>query len=221
MRIFFIRHAESIKSVEDRHGGGGHPLTLQGKEDVLDLIDWLINVEKIEIESCMLFCSNLTQVKETGAIISSKLNIPISIDDRLKNIYLGILDGLSTKEAETKYPNVANRLTLWREQKLSIEEVNIPQSESLKQFYDRIYEFLEELFLSKVEDVVIVGTRSVGVAITNIIKSRLSSFDGKKYVRYNFDPGSASLYYISKIKSSVIYLNTTSYLKNKPNFPDK
>lgn len=220
MRIYFIRHAESIKAIESRHGGPGNSLTQQGKSDVLDISNWLMYDQNINSSSAIIFCSKLPQVIETVQIIVESVKIPYEITTELKNIHLGILDGLSDEEALQKYPDVAKNLELWRKGLIPIDSFTIPQSEDLKCFYQRILVFLNRIKKLKYYDIIIVGTRSVGVAVTNVLLSNNSKFLASEYKRYPFDPSSATLFSLKNEKATLIFQNKTNYLKNTPFYPD-
>lgn len=220
MRLFFIRHAESIKSKEDRHGGEGLPLTERGKLDVIDLSNWLTKTEKINNNSSIIFCSSLPQVIETAKILSNQTNIKFKERKELKNMYLGVLDGLTKAEALEKHPEAANQLELWRKEKLNIDKVRIPDAESPSAFYHRVMNFVTELNHLNYSEIIIIGTRSIGVAITNMLMNKLPNFNPVKYKRYLFDPSSVSLFLIEKNDSQCIYINKIDYLKVKPKYPD-
>jgi len=219
MNLLFIRHAESFKSIEDRHGGLGLPLTEQGRIDVIELVSFLKHSESFDFDNSLFFCSDLTQVIETAKIIEEETHVLFNIVADLKNISLGILDGLSTEEAKRKYPDVAENLEKWRNGKIKINDFIIPQAETMQDFYSRIFNFINSI-ITKEKNVIIIGTRSVGVAITNIFRNYSSQMNKDNYQRYLFDPSSISKYSFENGKTNIDYINKTDFLKTKANHPD-
>lgn len=218
MTLYFIRHSESIKSKEDRHGGLGLPLTNQGIVDTRELISFLKYKEKLEFQRIQFFCSDLIQVRETARIIEETLDVKFEISSQVKNISLGVLDGLSKEEAKRKYPSVAENLEKWRKGQIKIDEFIVPGAETMTEFYNRIFGFIKSLINERSTSVVI-GTRSVGVAIANIFDSFTEKIDMNKYKRYLYHPSSVSKFTFTD-KPYIEFLNFNEYLSIKPEYPD-
>lgn len=220
MNVFFIRHAESYKSVENRHGGLGQPLTEQGKADVTDIISFLEKEENIKFDDTTIFCSDRIQVVETAKLMASKKHVSFQIKDALRNINLGVLDGLSDREAFEKYPTEAASLQKWRDGLIELDDVSIPDSETMEEFYNRVCQFVSSL-IQQEKDVVIIGTRSVGVAIANIFNGFSHEIEKNIYKRYRFDPSSISKFTFKDNNTKIEYINKIDFLSVKPQFPDK
>lgn len=220
MHLYFIRHAESYKTVADRHGGPGLPLTAQGRLDVLDLISFLENTEKMVFKDTLFYCSDLIQVRETAKIIEEQKIVSFQVLSALNNIYLGVLDGLTKDEALKKYPIEASNLEKWRAGQTKINDIVISGAETLTQFYDRVFKFISSSVLQNT-NTVIIGTRSVGVAIMNIFSNFSATIDTDNYKRVLFDPSSISKYNYEFNKPKIIYLNKTDFLTAKVKYPDK
>lgn len=219
MNFFFVRHAESYKSVESRHGGQGRPLTEQGKADVAEIITFLENIENVKFDNTTINCSDRIQVLETAKLMADKKQVPYVVENSLRNIYLGVLDGLSDSEAFEKYPTIAANLQKWRNGLIDLDDVSIPNSETMEDFYSRIYRFISSLTLHE-KDVVIIGTRSVGVAIANIFDNYSNKIEKSLYKRYKFDPSSISKFTFVDNKSKIEYINKTDFLSVKPHYQD-
>lgn len=219
MNVYFVRHAESFKSVENRHGGQGQPLTEQGKADIADIIAFLENVENVKFDNTTIYCSDRIQVLETAQLMADKKQVTFQVKDALRNIYLGVLDGLSDREAFEKYPTVAANLQKWRNGLIDLDEVSIPNSETMEDFYHRIFCFVSSLMQYE-KDVVIIGTRSVGVAITNMFDNFSNKIEKSLYKRYTFDPSSISKYTFNNNTTKIEYINNTVFLSVKPHYQD-
>jgi broad specificity phosphatase PhoE len=220
MNIFFIRHAESLKSVQNRHGGRGLPVTKQGEFDIAEIIFFLENEENVRFDKALLFCSDRIQVVETAKIIESLKQISFQIENAIRNISLGVLDGLSDEEALLKYPSEAINLAKWRKGLINIDDFTIPNAETMEEFYRRIFLFISSLVRQE-KDVVLIGTRSVGVAIANIFNNFNSEIEINNYRRYKFDPASISKFLYIENTPKLEYINRTDFLSVKPKYPDE
>lgn len=220
MFIYFIRHSESQKTEQDRHGGIGLPLTEIGRKNTIDIIDFLESYENLDFGNCSFFCSNIIQVEETARIFENTKHIKFVITDKVKNISIGILDGLSKEEAKIKYPIISENLEKWRKKEIEIDSFTIPEAETMNEFYDRIFEFIQSLVKNN-QDTIIIGTRSVGVAITNISHSFKKKLEPKNYKRFLFDTSSISKFEYNNGIPKVIYLNKTDFIKKKSQYTDE
>jgi len=127
MKIYLIRHGQTTGDIEDRYGGAyDDELSNEGIIQANKLADKLSNFG-IEI----LFCSSLIRAQQTAKILKSKLNCQIKtikdLQERNKN---GILTGMTKKEAELKYPDLAEKVKDYRNQ--------ITGAESQEDFVKRI-----------------------------------------------------------------------------------
>lgn len=220
MTIFFIRHSESLKTAEDRHGGIGMPLTILGINNTKEIIKFLIEQEKIDYTKFDFFSSETVQVLQTAKIFENELGVKINIVSEIKNISIGVLDGLSKKEAKEQYPEIAENLEKWRKNEISINNFKIPDAENINEFYNRIYTFIENK-VNKKKSLVIFGTRSVGVAIANIFSSFSRDLDVANYKRYLFDTSSVSKFQYDNTEVKILYLNKTDFIINKSEYNDK
>lgn len=91
MKIFIIRHGESLDDIEDRYGGfANYPLTDKGKNQAKELAKTLKdkNITKI-------YSSPYLRAWDTAEILSKELNIPIEVNKNIRerNTY-GYLSGM-------------------------------------------------------------------------------------------------------------------------------
>lgn len=219
MRLYFLRHAESLKSVEDRHGGPGMPLTPQGRLDADEVALFLSSVERLDPTATDFVCSSLVQVRETAQIIDRAIGATFRETSAIRNIGLGVLDGLTKEEGLRLHPECARQLEEWRNRQRAIDDVHIPGAETMDQFYERIYGFIAACRRSG-RDVLLIGTRSVGVAVRNILETDSAKIVNESYERYLYDPCSVSKFCCQIDSVSVGYTNNTSFLTVKPQNPD-
>lgn len=138
MKIYLIRHGQTIGDVEDRYGGAyDDELTDEGKSQAQKLADKLSD-SGIQI----LFCSPLKRAQQTAEILKAKLGCEIKtvhdLRERNKN---GILTGMTKSEAKTKYPELVEKLKDYRSQ--------IEGAESQDDFAERIKNAFNEIVSSE------------------------------------------------------------------------
>jgi probable phosphoglycerate mutase len=90
MQLYMIRHGQSHVNLRDWTGGNvDASLTELGQQQAAALGEWLPGeIEKIDV----LYCSTMQRARETAAPISTAYNIPIELDDRLREIGNNRLD---------------------------------------------------------------------------------------------------------------------------------
>ena len=171
-RIILVRHAESIKNINDQHGGLGLELTPKG---VLDTKQFSFNIE-YKIDEILIVARK--QCEQTAQIISGLLSLDFNQSEFLSPFNLGVLDGLSKEEAKLKYPEVADRLEQWRRGVLDISELNIPKSSCPLDFYECLSTGLKNK-MSITNTIMIIGTRSVLVGLWNVLHNYRPRHGGK------------------------------------------
>lgn len=134
MLIYLIRHGQTTGDIEDRYGGDyDDELSDQGVIQANELANKLSS-SGIQV----LFCSPLIRAQQTATILKSKLNREIKtikdLKERNKN---GILTGMTKKEAELKYPELAEKVKDYRNQ--------ISGAESQEDFVKRIKKVFIEI----------------------------------------------------------------------------
>ncbi|MBU1262532.1 histidine phosphatase family protein [bacterium] len=155
MELYLIRHGESNWNRIDRVQGQSDPyLSKKGKEQAEVLAERLKTVN-----FSFLYSSHLKRAYQTAKAISSKICLPIKVDQNLSEIDLG--------EWEGKYAK-----TLWKENEVFREwfkktaEISPPLGETLFQFRDRIDSAFSKLItLHKGEERGVVVTHSGAISI--------------------------------------------------------
>lgn len=138
MKIYLIRHGQTIGDVEDRYGGVyDDELTDEGKIQAQKLTNKLTN-SGIQI----LFCSPLKRAQQTAEILKTELNCDIkTIHDLRERNKNGILTGMTKSEAKIKYPELVKKLRNYRSQ--------IEGAESQNDFAERIKKAFTEIISSE------------------------------------------------------------------------
>ena len=148
MKIYYVRHGQTDWNLARKMQGGEteRPLNETGIEQAKQARQALENVQYD-----LIIRSPMQRVEETVQIINENKNVPVIIDERIREIKLGKLEGHSiTPELENK---------IW-DYKLNYQN---PEGESLYQFEKRILEFIKEI-KQKYNDKTILIVAHGGVA---------------------------------------------------------
>ncbi|MDQ0208282.1 histidine phosphatase family protein [Alkalicoccobacillus murimartini] len=132
MKLYLIRHGESVGNLEGKiQGSMDFPLSDLGKKQV-DLISAYCK----EIKLDYIYSSDLSRAHETAKKIGAATNLEVETWDKIREVYLGPLQGLTRDEIKEKYP-----ITI----KKSIITSGITGTESEKELTERCRVVLEQL----------------------------------------------------------------------------
>ncbi|SES44368.1 histidine phosphatase family protein [Psychrobacillus sp. OK032] len=159
--IGLIRHGITEWNVLGKSQGiSDIPLNEIGKQQALALANRLSLDEKWDI----IVTSDLSRAKETGQIIASKLNLPISrFDERIREINCGEIEGTTEDERLNKWGSN------WRKLNLGMEE--------FENVSKRGYEFLLELATIYSDKRVLVVSHGalIGLTLQKILPEKFPS----------------------------------------------
>lgn len=167
--LILIRHAESVKNVERRQGGSGAALTAHGEAQCEALVRFLEH-EGLLKEVCVV-THRRPQTLATAECITGESSLPLCLDERLRGISLGVLEGLPEDDARHLHPESAWRLSLWNKGKLCITRLNIPGAEDAFSFRNRVLEGYRDtvLPLFRLGNTICVLTRSVLILLYHVL----------------------------------------------------
>ncbi len=169
MNIMLVRHGESIKNIEDRHGGAGAPLTSIGIEQILRVCGQIASDHG---HPSVIFCSSRVHILESARLMADFLNVPLVQDSRIEPMYLGVIDGLSRAEAARTYPDAAEALESWRATGKGLEKLAIPEVERFEALMNRALDFLSERIRHTADEspfTCIVGSNSILIMLINLL----------------------------------------------------
>ena len=215
--VLLIRHSEAEKTLRQVHGGSGTPLTSRGRDDTRDLASTLRQWNSLSSDTA-IFAGPRPQARETASILGRELLLAVHDQPSFRNIGMGIFDGLTDDAARSRDPAAMARLEAWRLGRATVEDIKIPEAETLMDFLHRVDDGLR--YIAAVSwNPIIVTTRSLGIAIINILTGYL---DGKRtgYLRYRFDAGSITLLENSPSGWNISIHNDTGYLAGDRDFKD-
>ena len=146
MKLYLVRHGEVNHNLYGLYNREDEDLNETGIQQAKNL------KEKIKaIKYDFIICSPLSRVKHTADIINID-NKNIKIDDRLKERDPGSLSGQPIE--------VTNREEYWN----YYTSIQYGTSENIKEFFNRVYNFLDELKTKDYENVLIVAHSGVSKA---------------------------------------------------------
>lgn len=135
MLLFCVRHGQSTYNAEERlQGQLNPPLSPLGHQQAQATAETLAEAD---IEA--IFASPLTRAHETAAYTAQRTGLDIQYDDRLKEVHVGVYQGLRWAEIAAQDPSGSER---WR----NYDPDFAPEGgETRRQLMARGVEFFEDL----------------------------------------------------------------------------
>ena len=158
---------------------------------MLQCYDIVSKIKSVDFngKKSMVVGNNSLQVIETMDVFASKLNSRITIDDRIRGVYLGVANGVSREELRERYPNDALLLDKWQIKEISIKDLNVTDMENVGEFCGRVVDFIQSCAnIKNVSTFVVVCTTSVMIMIANFIALG-KDFNHESYYHYNVRNG--------------------------------
>ena len=100
--IFLVRHGQTIWHAENRYAGRSDvALDAEGYAQAERLAHWAVQANLTAI-----WCSPLSRARLTAAPSAHAVGLKLQIDDRLREIDFGLVDGRTLAEIQPLYPEV-------------------------------------------------------------------------------------------------------------------
>lgn len=163
--LFLLRHGESQKNRDNKHGIVKTKLTTKGKNELSGIIKMLSEIN-FRQQPTLYFSKLSTQVIETVNIITNHLNYDKVEDELLAPIFLGVVNGLTEEECLNQYPSISSNIKDWMQGKTDISNVIIPGAESATEFWNRGENFINQV-KSQTAPAIVVGDRSILILLIN------------------------------------------------------
>ena len=173
MKIYLVRHGEVNHNLYGLYNREDEDLNETGIKQAEELRE---TIKKIEYD--LIISSPLARARHTANIINCK-NRNIIIEDRIKERDPGSLSGQPVEEA-------TNREEYWN----YYTTIQYGTSENIKEFFNRIYNFLDELKTKDYKSVLIVAHSGVsrvfnaffnGIEDGNLLNRGLKNCQMKEY----------------------------------------
>ncbi|MBI3536906.1 MAG: histidine phosphatase family protein [Chloroflexi bacterium] len=203
MHLIFIRHGETDWNVEQRiQGQTDTPLNARGMEQAEKLAAHLAAEEKISA----LYSSPQQRARVTAETIARQIGIAPMFDDRLKEKFLGELEGMQISIVEQKYPEW---FRAWRE---SENYIALPGEEEPRDLQIRVQSFLDEL-KSRHANGARVAIVTHGATL-NMLMATLLGWDIQRRLPFWFDNASVNWVDCTRARPRIRLLNDTCHLRN-------
>ncbi|NRB16069.1 MAG: phosphoglycerate mutase family protein [Rhodobacteraceae bacterium] len=174
--IRLLRHAEAQKNVENRHGGSGSGLTENGLIQISNYVV-LNSHPQFQDASQNIYYVDRPQCKQSAITLAANYGTEPCVLGNIAPFHLGVLEGLSEDEALQKHPEEASRISLWRAGLIDISELKLPGSTDEREFF-RVGLLALKNLTKNLENIVIVGTRSILVLFWNILSGHTPESGG-------------------------------------------
>jgi broad specificity phosphatase PhoE len=156
MKVFLIRHGESIGNIKEIIQTAEEPLTKKG---VLQVKNLKKKIEDIKFD--LVFSSDMKRAIETTKILFWKQNIPIIYTKNLEEKRNGNFEGLKKEEINWKEIN-----------KKPFETRKAPNGENLIEVKKRVEEFLKLIRKLNCERIAIISHGTIIRIILSIIMKK-------------------------------------------------
>jgi broad specificity phosphatase PhoE len=207
MNLILIRHGQSYKNIQGRHGRHSNHLKLtdEGKRSTLTFSKTFLskNFEKHKIIS-----ANTGASIQTAQIFSSQQKSDFKIIQGLESVSYGILGGLQSSQIKKQFPVYYNQILNYNKGLLHPKDYTIPEMENIKSFEKRVIKSLK-LICNLGNDVILFTHASTVTMILNIILVSTDSVINNSFTRYKTDNLGISKLIMDKksLKGNIIFTN--------------
>ncbi|MBB1251777.1 histidine phosphatase family protein [Streptomyces alkaliterrae] len=155
LHVIFVRHGETVWHAENRYAGTTDvTLTERGRAQSRALADWAEHAELTAV-----FASPLRRSQETARDSAALAGLPVTVDERLRELDFGIAEGLTRAEMRQRFPDhLAAFLT-------DPVANHFPKGENPLDASDRYLDFLTDLQAAHEGRVLVVG-HSTAIRLT-------------------------------------------------------
>lgn len=155
LHVIFVRHGETLWHAENRYAGSTDiALTERGHAQSRALADW---AEQADLTA--IFASPLTRSQETARDSAVSTGLPVSVDERLRELDFGIAEGLTRAEMQQRFPD---HLSAFQTDPVTN---HFPKGENPLAASDRYLEFLTDLQAEHGEGRVLVVGHSTAIRL--------------------------------------------------------
>ena len=200
MKLILVRHGETYWNEERRVQGGGSDIELSETGiKKANAVALFLREENI----AAIISSPLKRAVVTAEAIAKHHQLPVEIDDRLRELGVGEMEGLAVSSLGGTFTQVL--MQWWREGGAE----RLPGGESLVELQERCWVAIEPLLVSyKDGKVVVVSHYFVTLAI--IFKAL--DLPLNYLAKFKIDPGGLSILEFEDYGTRLVTFNDTSYL---------
>ncbi len=201
MQIVLLRHGATDWNLEGRcQGSSDLALNEFGLRQARQVAA-LLGQESVDA----FYSSDLKRARQTAAVVSEPHGLPVEIEENIRELDHGTLEGLTFAEIQEKYPDFIQR---WRTEPA---QVQVPGGESLMDVAQRAWDALCRIVQRHGSQATVVAV-SHNFPILGII-CRLTGTHLNQYRSFHLDPASITrINYDGAKKWSVTEINNRTYL---------
>jgi phosphoserine phosphatase len=199
LKLILVRHGETHWNKDGLIQGGDSDIELNdtGLEQARKLAAFLKNEPIISILS-----SPLHRAVATAEVIASQHQLPVEIDQGLKELKVGDLEGISISNLRTTFSRFL--LQWWQDG----EAMKLPNGESLVDLQQRAWKVIEGL-LEKHKDGTAVVVSHYFVTLVIVLKALNLPLD--YFTKFRLDLGGVSILEFLDYGARLVTFNNTSY----------
>ena len=199
MKLILIRHGETYWNEERRIQGGDSDIELNntGLNQAKKLAAFLKNEPITAILS-----SPLQRATATAEVIASHHQLSVKVDQGLRELRVGELEGMSVSNLSTTFSQFL--MQLWQGR----GSTKLPNGESLAELQQRAWKAVESL-LAQHKDGTPVVVSHYFVTLVIILKALNLPLD--YFTKFKIDPGGVSMLEIEDYGPRLVVFNDTSY----------
>ncbi len=174
-KLYYVRHGESTYNAQNRYAGSlDCELSAKGKEQAEIVGEKLVD-EDIDI----IVASPQTRAQQTAAIINQYLKLKIETEEDLREIHVGLYEGLTREEAAAKYPD------RWKQGINRSFTFSPHEGETALDVQNRVYAAMDRILARHGDkNVLIVAHGFVGKAVNRYFNRELSD---EEFFNYNVE----------------------------------
>ncbi len=173
MRFYILRHPETVANERSLiYGWENYEYTKKG-EEMFREIQKRMDAYRFD----RIYTSPLGRARKLAEAIGERRKKDVIVEERLKEMHYGILEGMPYPEALQKYPRVLDRLFG------DLEHFTVPEGESIDHVTARVGEFLDEI--KEEEGAVLLVTHSM---LTHTALSCLLDLPRNDMWHFKIDP---------------------------------
>ncbi len=153
MQLLLVRHGETDFNRDRRvQGMIDNPLNDAGRAQALRAAQSLAgrNVRAI-------YSSGLLRARDTAGAIAVSLGLEVQIEDDLRELHQGDLDGMTGEEMRARYPDILNA---WA---TDAAGVRLPGGESMQDCQDRVWAVVERLRERHPDDAIVAVSHNLAI----------------------------------------------------------
>jgi broad specificity phosphatase PhoE len=199
LKLILVRHGETYWNKERRVQGGDSDIELNntGSEQARKLAAFLENESITTILS-----SPMQRTIATAKIIASQHQLPVEIDQGLRELKFGELEGMPVSNLSTTFSQFL--MQWWQDRGAT----KLPNGESLIELQQRAWKVIEGL-LEKYNDGTVVVVSHYFVILAIIFKALNLPLDC--FTKFKVDPGGVSILEFRDFGARLVTFNDTSY----------